>query len=195
MSGLSQFERLAALAAKPEEVEELENSEALTLNNDQRAAATVRGATTGYVFLGAYEKAMLAEFGQERATALHEEVLQFLTQTYAQMIRDETGMEEFDLEAIYSIISKLLGENMGYVFTVIERTPTRIMYTLGRCPIYDSSELLGMEGAVLQERCEPMALAFLNSLLKELNPNVSAHLNSFRQTADDYCIESLVLSS
>ncbi len=188
VSGLSQIERLAAFAANPSD------SEALNLDNDQRVSATLKGATTGLVFLGAYDQAMGAEFGEEKAAALQTEATQFVTKGHAQKIREETGMEDFDLEAAHSIVSKLVRENMGIVFQTIEKTPTRIMYSVGRCPVYDSSEMLGMDPAAIQVRCGPVAIEYIEALVQELNPDVQVQLHSFRQTADDICVESFGIS-
>ena len=54
---------------------------------------------------------------------------------------------------------------------------------------------LGDKAAAIQARCHATSSLYLDALLKALNPNVSLELDSFRRTADDYCIESLVLSS
>ncbi len=188
LSGIGRMERLTAFAANPDD------PETINLDNDRMVSGTLQGATTGLVFSGAYEQKMVEEFGQERAAELLEEAMQYVAKSQAAMVKEKTGMQDFDLEAIHSIVPNLMEENMGIVFEPIERTPTRIMYKIGRCPIFESSQMLGMEPAAIRPRCIATALVFMNALLKELNPNAGAQLNSFRQTASDYCLESFVVS-
>ncbi len=188
LSGMGMIGRLTAFAANPD------NPEMTDLANDPAISGTLKGATTGLVFMGAYEKAMLEEFGQERTAALQEEAVQYIAKSQAAMIKEETGIQDFDLETLHSIVPDLLKDSMGLVFEPIEKTPTQITYKVGRCPMFESSEMLGMEPAAIQGRCRAVALLYLDLVLKGLNPNASAQLNSFRQTAGDHCVESIVVS-
>ncbi len=154
---------------------------------------TLRGSTTVLVFMGAYDVALERELG-DKAAAVKKGIMESVAQAQAKLIKEQTGAQELDLEAIHSIIPKLLEENMGLVFEAVEKTPSKIVYNVGRCPVYESSEMLGMDPAAIQARCHATSSLYLDALLKALNPNVSLELDSFRQTAGDHCVESFVLS-
>ncbi len=157
--------------------------------------STLQGATTGMVFLGAYDQALEQELGKEKATSIQENVMKLIGQNHAKMVKDQTGMQDFDLEALNAIIPQIMDENMGIKFEAIEKTPGKVVYNVGRCPVYESSAMLGIiDPATAQSRCKATALVYMNALLNELNPKVSLELQSFRHGPNEHCVESFVLS-
>ncbi len=154
----------------------------------------LHGSTTGLVFLGAYEQILEKEYGKERATALTEMVMQSVAQAHAKMIKEESGLQEFDLVFLHAIIPGLLYENMGIEFSAVEQTANTIVYNVGRCPVYESSVLLGFEPTAIESRCRATGLKYLEAVLKELNPKASVELDSFRSSPSEPCQESFVIS-
>lgn len=156
---------------------------------------TLQGATTLMFHLGVYDQLLHRELGPERATALQREIMLSLAQAQAGMIREQTGIQDFDLEAIHSVIPQFMKETTGTVFELTEKTPTRFSYHVGRCVMYESSLMLGMEPHAIQARCSATATAYVDALLRELNPNARLEVHQFRQSADQPCVESIVISA
>ena len=155
----------------------------------------LKGATTTMVFVGVYDQLLHRELGTERATALQKEIMLSLAKHQADMIKAQMGIEDFDLETIDAVFPQFMADTTGVVFELTEKTPTKLSYNVGRCVLYESSLMLGMEPEAIQARCSATATEFANALLKELNPNVSLEVHRFRQSAAEPCVESIVLSA
>ncbi len=156
---------------------------------------TMRGAMTMFFHLGVYDQLLHRELGTERATALQKEVMMKLAKTQADMVKEQTGIQDFDLETIHSIFPPLMKDIVGMEFELTEKTPTKLTYDVGHCVVYESSLMLGTEHDAIQARCTATSSLWVDSFLKELNPNVSLEVHRFRQSAAEPCVESIVLST
>jgi len=56
--------------------------------------------------------------------------------------------------------------------------------------VYEAAKMMGLDPEPL---CRSSSLPFMDSLVKELNPNLQYELEKFRIGKDDFCEESVSL--
>ncbi len=154
---------------------------------------TFNGAKSGMLFMQAYLSSVAGEIGMEKALALDSKTCQFLGTAQGQMIKEQAGVEEADLKTAENMISSMVEEGFGITSEVVESSSNAITCKMGRCPVYEAGEMLGMENEAIEAGCKSGAITFMDSAAKQLNPNLSYKLTRFRTSADDCCEESLVL--
>ena len=154
---------------------------------------TFNGAKSGLIFMHAYLNAIADEIGMEQALALDTKTCQTLGTVQGQMIKEQAGADEVDVKTAEKLLSAMIEESFGIASEVLEENPNETTCKVGRCPIYEAGEMLGMENKAIEAGCRAGAITFMDSAAKQLNPKLSYKLRKFRSSADDYCEESVVL--
>ena len=67
------------------------------------------------------------------------------------------------------------------------------MITVGRCPIYEAAQALGMEHEEIETLCRAGSIPYMDALIKQLNPDLDYDLRRFRPSADGSCLEQIVV--
>ncbi|NIV38626.1 MAG: hypothetical protein GWN58_57180 [Anaerolineae bacterium] len=67
------------------------------------------------------------------------------------------------------------------------------MLRVGRCPLYEAAQVLGMDRAAIEVLCRAGAIRYMDAMVKQYNPALSYQLSEFRASADDACVEALTL--
>jgi hypothetical protein len=155
---------------------------------------TFNGAKSGLTFLNAYINTVAGVIGEEQAHALETATCQALGTSQGMMIKDQIGVEIFDLKSSSKVLQNLIEEGFGIRSEVIEETPQTIKINVGRCPVYESMQALGMDEKAIEASCRGGSLGFMDAVAKQLNPDLSYELVKFRSSADDYCEEIVVLA-
>ena len=68
------------------------------------------------------------------------------------------------------------------------------MTKVGKSPIYESAQALGMDTKAIEASCRASCIKYMDAIAKQLNPNLSYQLTKFRSAADGYCEEVVVLA-
>lgn len=153
---------------------------------------TFNGAKSGLIFMHAYLNQIADEIGMEKALALDTKTCQALGTAQGMMIKDQAGAEEVDVKTAEKLLTDMIEESFGIASEVVEENQNMITCKVGRCPIYEAGEMLGMDNNAIEAGCRAGAITFMDSAVKQLNPNISYKLTKFRSSADDYCEESVV---
>ena len=154
---------------------------------------TFNGAKNGYLMLQAYTNTVAQAIGMEQALALATQMSETMGAAEGMMYKEQAGIEEFDTKAAYQgLIASI--EGIGILSEVIEESPKKIIFKVGRCPIYEAAQELGMDTKAIEANCRASSIRFMEAMAKQLNPNLSYQLTKFRSAADDYCEETVVLS-
>lgn len=154
---------------------------------------TFNGAKSGLIFMHAYLNQIADEIGMEKALALDTKTCQALGTAQGMMIKDQAGAEEVDVKTAEKLLTDMIEESFGIASEVVEKNQNMITCKVGRCPIYEAGEMLGMDNNAIEAGCRAGAITFMDSAAKQLNPNISYKLTKFRSSADDYCEESVEL--
>jgi hypothetical protein len=156
------------------------------------SADTFNGAKSAFTFFFAYLNTVGQEIGRERTVALDTKMCEMMGAAQGKAIRERAGMGEIDLAMAASLAARSIDEALGISSEVIQESAQLIASKVGRCPIYEAAEALGMDGASIEAMCRVGALRYMDTMVKQWNPHLSYRLSEFRPSADG-CIEEVVL--
>ena len=153
---------------------------------------TFNGAKMAYTSFFAYFNTVAKEIGMERALALITKTDEATGAEAGKMIKEEAGVEELDAKAAASLANNFT-EGLGIIEEAVEESPQKVVINVGRCPLYEAAQEVGLDTETIETLCRAGALRFMDTMVKQLNPNLSYQLIKFRSAADDFCEEAIVL--
>ena len=157
------------------------------------SADTFNGAKNAFTFFYAYLNAVGQDIGMERAIALDAKMCEMMGTAQGQAMKAQAGLDEIDFAMAASLSVRSIDEALGISSEVMEESAQRIAFKVGRCPVYEAAQALGMDGASIEAMCRASSLRYMDTMIKQLNPHLSYRLSEFRSSADDYCVEEVVL--
>jgi len=157
------------------------------------SADTFNGAKSAFTFFYAYLNAVGQEIGMERAIALDAKMCEMMGAAQGKAMKDQAGIGEMDIATAASLAVRSIDEALGMSSEVIQESAQRIASKVGRCPIYEAAEALGMGSASIEAMCRASALRYMDTMVKQLNPHLSYQLREFRPSADGCCVEEVAL--
>ena len=128
----------------------------------------------------------------ERATALFTQMEEAMGTVQGQMLKQQTGDEAIDVNAAYALAEGFV-ESLGITFEVTEQSPECVAFRVGKCPVFEGAQMLGMDVEAIEAACHAGALKFMEAAIKQLNPDLSYEVRKYRTSADDFCEEAIVL--
>ena len=149
------------------------------------------GAKSSMTFYDAYLKTVAEEIGMDRALSLHTKMHETMGTMQGEMIKEQSGIEEIDTKTALSL-AKSIPESLGISMEVVEESPKSVVFKVGKCPIYEAAQMMGMDEETIETLCRNGAIRFMDTVTKQLNPNFSYQLQRFRSGADDFCEEVIV---
>lgn len=155
---------------------------------------TFNGARSGLTLLHAYTNTVAQAIGMEQALALEGKMCETMGAAQGRMIKEQAGVEEFDAKAAYPLLMNVIEAGFGILSEVTEESPQRVVVKVGRCPVYESAQALGMDAQAIEASCRASSIRFMDAMAKQLNPNLGYQLAKFRSGADAYCEEAIVLA-
>jgi hypothetical protein len=154
---------------------------------------TFNGAKSAFTFFDAYVNAVGQEIGMDRAIALEAQMCEMMGAAQGQALKAQAGLDEIGIAMAHSLVGRSIEEGLGITSEVIEESAQQVASRVGRCPIYEAAQALGMDGATIEASCRATSLRYLDTMVKQLNPNLSYRLTEFRPSADGYCVEAVVV--
>ncbi len=91
------------------------------------------------------------------------------------------------------IASSLTGgvlEGLGITTEKVEDSPEKISFKINKCPVYEAVKMMGLDPEML---CRHSAVPFMNTIVKQMDPNLSYELEKYRSGPDDFCQETIIL--
>jgi len=149
------------------------------------------GAKSAMTFYDAYLKTVAEEIGMERALSLHTKMFETMGTMQGEMIKEQSGTEKIDIKASWSM-AKSAPESLGINMEVLEESPRSVVFKVGKCPIYDAAQTMGVDAETIETLCRSGPVRFMDTMTKQLNPNFSYKLQRFRSGPDDFCEEVIV---
>ena len=92
------------------------------------------------------------------------------------------------------VLLNVIEKSYGIQSDVVDESPSNITCKIGKCPVFESAQALGMDVKDIEATCRASAIVFMDSIAKQLNPDLSYQLTKFRTSADDCCEENIQLS-
>ncbi len=141
----------------------------------------------------AYLNTVAKEIGMERAVAYETRMNESMGAKTGKMIREQAGIGELDAKAAASLTRGAIEEGYGIKSEVIDESPQRVVSKVGKCPVYEAAQEVGLDTETIETLCRAGAVRFMDTMVKQFNPNLSYRLTKFRSAADDFCEEEIVL--
>lgn len=107
-------------------------------------------------------------------------------------MKEQSAIKEFDAKAAWSMV-KSFKDGIGESHEVLEESPQRVVLKNGRCPMYEAARMLGMDADTIETSCHVGPMTFMDTAVKQLNPNLNLWVRKFRSTPEDFYQEEIVL--
>ena len=151
------------------------------------------GATVAYTAYFSYVKTLMNEMGKEKALAyMMQSDTERGTKAGAE-IKAEAGGKDFSVKETMETIVEM-AKGIGGIDTVLEVTDDRAktVTAFGKCPVYEAGKAVGMEDEEIETLCRASSLPFLDSVVRQLNPNLCYTVTGFRSEEYQGCVEEIV---
>jgi len=150
------------------------------------------GARTALMLFDAYVNTVAQEIGRERAVALMAKMCESIGAMRGKMMKEQSSIKEFNAKTAWSLV-KSLKDILGESHEVLEESPQRLLVRNGRCPFYEAARMLGMDANTIGAGCRAGPMRLMDTVVKQLNPNLNLQVRKFRSTPEDFCEEEIVL--
>lgn len=152
---------------------------------------TRKGVKTGAMFLYAYRNGVAEAIGQEQALAIHKDVNVAMGSAFGKQLKEQLGEGEMDAAAVGRIVADLCTDMMGATPEIVSESPTEVVFKQGPCAFYDATVELGMHPADIVTSCNQTSMAFMDAMVRELDPRLSYRSKSHRVNGEGHCYDVL----
>jgi hypothetical protein len=149
-------------------------------------------ATFAFASYKALLGTLAQQFGAEEALGLQAQANEMTGAVQGKTIREQAGVGDVDAQTASALLEHVL-TTIGMSAETIEASPEKVVTRASRCPIYEAGLALGMEPAEIEAQCRTGAIVFMNAAAKQLNPGLRYELASFRSSAEEGCVEQIVM--
>jgi hypothetical protein len=155
-------------------------------------ADTFTGAKSGLAFLFAYQNTVAQDIGMEQALALNNKMTKAMGTAQGKELKKQIDVKEIPPKLAASLAGEFLKQALGIRSRTMEGSAEKAAIEVGRCPIYEAAEALGMEHEAIEALCRTGAIPYMDAIVKQFNPDLGYDLSQFRPSADASCIETIV---
>ena len=153
---------------------------------------TFKGARNAYIYYFAYLTMVAEEIGMERAIALENKMCEARGILDGKIMKEQADINEFDAKAVASLAENYV-ESIGASPEVIEGSPKKVSFKVVRCPLYEAAQAVGLEDEIIEALCRAGPVRNMDSMVKQLSPNLNYQLRKFRSSEDNFCEEVIEL--
>lgn len=150
------------------------------------------GAKVAYIAYFSYVKVLMDKYGTEEALKLMTKSDTIRGISAGADIKAEAGGRDFTVKETMDTIVEM-AKGIGGIDTVLEVSEdrARTVTELGKCPVYEAGRAVGMEDELIEKLCRASSLAFLNSVVQQLNPELGYYVTEFRSETYQGCVEEI----
>ena len=151
---------------------------------------TFNGAKAAFTFHHFYLSAVGQEIGMDRAIALERQTFENTGTTQGKFLRDNSGIKTFNAKTAHALV-KAVPEGFCVMGDIQEESHHKVRFTCRHCSKYEGAENAGLDKKTRENLCRNGSIRYLDSIVKQLNPNLSYRLIKYRTSADDCCEEEI----
>ena len=150
------------------------------------------GATVSYTAYFSYVNAVIKEFGKEKALALMTESDTARGMKAGKEIKEQAGGKDFTVKETKDMIVEM-AKGIGGIDITLEETEesAKTVTEWGKCPVYEAGMANGLDDETIESFCRASSLAFLNNVVKQLNPKLCYQVTAFRSKEYNGCVEEI----
>ena len=153
---------------------------------------TFAGAKNAFLILDAFLGTVVKEIGENKAYSMIEKTCQNMGALQGKMSKSQARREK--IKEMNPSNAALLASDaikgFGIASEILKESDEKVSIKVKKCPVYEAAKMMGLDPEPL---CRSSSLPFMDSLVKELNPNLQYELEKFRIGQDDFCKESISL--
>ncbi len=153
----------------------------------------LEGARNGLSYSFAYLNLVGQEIGMERAINLSARTYEMMGEKQGQMMKEQLDGKDIDIDTAATMALNLIKDAYGITTEVIKKSPEKIVVRCSRCPVYEAAQSVGIDDNTIETLCHTGSLKFMDTMVKQLNPNLSYQLTNFRSGPNDCCEEEILL--
>lgn len=150
------------------------------------------GAKNAFIILDAFIGMVVKEYGENKAYSMIEKTCQNMGALQGKMSKSQARREKIKemnpSNAAFLASDAIKG--FGIASEILKESDDKVSIKVKRCPVYEAAKMMGLNP---EPFCRSSSLPFMDSLVKELNPNLQYELDKFRIGQDDFCEESISL--
>ena len=153
---------------------------------------TFTGAKNAFIMLDAFINTVAKENGENKAFSMMEETCLNMGAVQGKMLKSKARREK--IKEMNPSNAALLASDaikgFGIATEILKESADKVSMEVKKCPVYEAAKMMGLDP---EQFCRSSSLPFMDSLVKELNPNLQYELEKFRIGQDDFCKESISL--
>ena len=142
---------------------------------------------------GAFFKVVAQEVGMEKALDLHVKAHEDQGIASGKMLKETIDNEKADIQKISSILRES-NLSIGIDSNLEQSNSTLALFKNFRCPMYDGYRAGWLDDETAEALCQKGAPAKLGTMLKQIDPNITYKLKSYRSKPDEACEEEISIS-
>jgi len=127
----------------------------------------------------------------DKALGLLTKMCESMGAMQGKILKEQAGAEELNVKAAWSLV-KSVPVGIGIGAEVIKESQQEIVIKAGKCPLYSAGQMLGFDNKTMETMCRKGSSRLMDTMTRELNPNLTYQLRKFRSGADDFCEEAII---
>ena len=137
---------------------------------------------------------LVQELGPERAIDILHGSMEEFGGVCGRSLLERIGAVEgpIDAQMAFPLLATVT-EAVGTDASAVDVSPTQVTYQVGMCSSYRAAKPLDGRMTFWPHSAAPGQVCAMDAAAKELNPRLSVTIERFRTTADEPCVERIVL--
>jgi hypothetical protein len=133
-----------------------------------------------------FAQTVAEEIGMDRTVELFTQTAEKMGTIQGGLLRQQAGAKKFDAHMAATLV-RATYENLGISMKMEEESPRSILLTCTSCPNYTAAHEVGIDDKTIESWCRVGNIKFIDTVVKQLNPDLSFRLVKFRTTPKDSC--------
>ena len=152
---------------------------------------TFNNAKTLFKMHHVFAQTVAEEIGMDRAIDLSAKAIEKMGAMPDPLIIKRKTTKKYNARAAEPLV-RAVYNSLGSSIKIVEESPHCVLVQCSRCPNYEAARELGIDHPVIERWCRAGRIKSVETMIKQLNPELSFRLVRFRRTAEDFCEEEIV---
>ncbi len=148
-----------------------------------------KSARANFIALAEFVYKVSQELGMKKAISLLKETFESMAIYQGLRLKNQLQLDYFDAEDAY-VLMKVIPEALGIDCEVIETGPIKVVVKMTKNPLHDAAKIAGLDPEKFHRNS---AIAYMENVIQQLNPELHYELVKYKFTDDDYLDEQIIL--
>lgn len=153
--------------------------------------STFKSVKIGLKMHDIFAQTVVQEIGMDRTVELFTKTAEKMGTIQGGLLTQDGGIKKFDVHMAATLV-RATYESLGISMKMEEESPRNVLVKCTKCPSYTAAHELGIDDKTIECWCRASHINFIDTMVKQLNPDLSFRLVKFRTTPEDFCGEEIV---